>query len=137
MIVNAGGKNIYPGPIEDLLKTSLYIDQAVVVGEKRDYMTALIVPDMEQVRDFVKNHHIQAESEEELLNHPDIYKIFEKEIKGFSKKLPSHEKIRRFKLLNTEFTVESGELTPTLKVKRRVIEQRYSNEIAAMYQTGR
>lgn len=137
MIVNAGGKNVYPGPIEDLLKTSLYIDQAVVIGEKRDYMTALIVPDMDQVRDYAKNHRINVDSEEELLHHPDIYKIFEKEIKAFSKRLPSHEKIRRFKLLNTEFTVESGELTPTLKVKRRVIEKRYSEEIAAMYQNGR
>ena len=137
MIVNAGGKNIYPGPIEDLLKTSLYIDQAVVVGEKRDYMTALIVPDRDQLRDYARNHHVEVESEEDLLEHPDILKIFEKEIKGFSRKLPSHEKIRRFKLLNTEFTVESGELTPTLKVKRRVIEERYSDQIAAMYQTGR
>ncbi len=137
MIVNAGGKNVYPGPIEDLLKTSLYIDQAVVVGEKRDYMTALIVPGMDQVRDYARNHHIEAESDEELMNHPDIYKIFEKEIKGFSKKLPSHEKIRRFKLLNTEFTVESGELTPTLKVKRRIIEQRYADQIASMYQNDR
>ncbi len=137
MIVNSGGKNIYPGPIEDLLKTSVYIDQAVVVGEKQNYMTTLIVPDMEQLHRYAAEHQLKAGNDRELLDHPEIIGLYEHEIKRFSAQLPSHEKIRRFKLLNTEFTIESGELTPTLKIRRRIIEQRYAAEIAAMYESER
>lgn len=129
MIVNAGGKNIYPGPIEDMFKTSPWIDQLVVVGEKRSFMGAIIVPDFEAVEKYAKHKSITYSTIEELLTHQSIHNLFSKEVRSFSKELASHEKIRDFRLVANEFTVETGELTPTLKVKRRIIEAKYGNLI--------
>lgn len=133
MIVNAGGKNIYPGPLEDMFKSSKWIDQLVVVGEKQSYMAALIVPDFDAIKQYAGQHNIEYESVEELIDHESIVNIFSKEVRSFSKELASHEKIRDFRLLPSEFTVETGELTPTLKVKRRVIEDKYGDLIEDIF----
>ncbi len=133
MIVNAGGKNIYPGPIEDMFKTSKWIDQLVVVGEKQAYMAALIVPDFETLESYAKQNNISYSDMDELLKHESIINLFSKEIRSFSKELASHEKIRDFRLLPSEFTVETGELTPTLKVKRRIIEDKYGHLIEDIF----
>ncbi|WP_234571376.1 AMP-dependent synthetase/ligase [Rhodohalobacter sp. 614A] len=126
MIVNAGGKNIYPGPIEDMFKTSPWIDQLVVIGEKKTFMAAIIVPDFEALEKYAKQENIEYSNIEELLQKESIQNIYSKEIREFSKELASHEKIRDFRLVANEFTVETGELTPTLKVKRRIIEEKYA-----------
>ncbi|MEX0771132.1 MAG: long-chain fatty acid--CoA ligase [Balneolaceae bacterium] len=137
MIVNAGGKNIYPGPIEDLFKTSKWVDQLVVVGERKTYMAALIVPDFESLEKYADRKEIEYQSVDELISNESILNLYKKEIREFSRELASHEKIRDFRLLSDEFTVESGELTPTLKVKRRVIEQKYGNLIEDIYKDDR
>lgn len=129
MIVNAGGKNIYPGPIEDLFKTSKWIDQLVVVGERQPYMAALIVPDFEVLEKHAEDEDIAYESIEELLGKEEIQNIYRHEIRSQSSELASHEKIRDFRLVPNEFTVESGELTPTLKIKRRIVEDKYGHLI--------
>ncbi|MFO7845917.1 MAG: long-chain fatty acid--CoA ligase [Balneolaceae bacterium] len=134
MIVNAGGKNIYPGPIEDLFKTSKWIDQLVVVGEKQPYMAALIVPDFETLESYARQNDITYSSIGQLLEKETTINLFSKEVRSFSKELASHEKIRDFRLLENEFSVETGELTPTLKVKRRVIEDKYGPLIEQMFQ---
>lgn len=133
MIVNAGGKNIYPGPIEDMFKTSKWIDQLVVVGERQPFMAALIVPSFDAIEKHAKENGINYNSMEELVRKEDIQSIFKKEIRSYSKELASHEKIRDFRLVANEFSVESGELTPTLKVKRRVIEDKYGHLIQSMF----
>ncbi|MEX0660872.1 MAG: long-chain fatty acid--CoA ligase [Balneolaceae bacterium] len=133
MIVNAGGKNIYPGPIEDLFKSSKWVDQMVVVGENKTYMAALIVPDFEALETYAHQNDIQYSDMKDLLNHESILNLFSKEIRSFSKELASYEKVRDFRLLANEFTVETGELTPTLKVKRRVIEDKYGDLIADIF----
>ncbi|MCC5942618.1 MAG: long-chain fatty acid--CoA ligase [Balneolaceae bacterium] len=133
MIVNAGGKNIYPGPIEDMFKTSPWIDQLVVVGERRSYMAALIVPDFEALQKYAKQNDITFKNNEELIANESIKNLYSKEIRTFSKELASHEKIRDFRLIPTEFTVETGELTPTLKVKRRVVEDKYGDLIEDIF----
>src|SRR6056297_1607335 len=133
MIVNAGGKNIYPGPIEDMFKTSKWIDQLVVVGEKQAYMAALIVPDFEAVEKHARQNDISYSNTEELLEHDSIKNLYSKEVRSFSKELASHEKIRDFRLLAQEFSVETGELTPTLKVKRRVIEDKFGHLIEDIF----
>ena len=133
MIVNAGGKNIYPGPIEDMFKTSKWIDQLVVVGERQAYMGALIVPDFEALEAHAKENDISYDSMESLITHDDIQSIYRKEVRSYSKELASHEKIRDFRLVPNEFTVETGELTPTLKVKRRIIEDKYGHLIEDIF----
>jgi long-chain acyl-CoA synthetase len=134
MIVNAGGKNIYPGPIEDMFKTSQWIDQLVVVGEKRSYMAALIVPNFEALEKYAKDYDIKYSDMEGLLQHESIQNLYNKEIRSFSKELASHEKLRDFRLIANEFTVETGELTPTLKVKRRIIEDKYGHLIEDIFE---
>ena len=129
MIVNAGGKNIYPGPIEETFKTSKWVDQLVVVGENQPFMAALIVPDFEAIETYAKQNDIQYSDIEELIEHESIVNLFSKEVRSVSRDLASHEKIRDFRLVPNEFTVETGELTPTLKVKRRVIEEKYEHLI--------
>ncbi len=133
MIVNAGGKNIYPGPIEDMFKTSKWIDQIVIVGEGQAYMAALIVPDFEALAKFAKEQGLQASTNRELIELVEVKEIYKKEMRSFSKELASHEKVRDFRLLDEEFTVDSGEITPTMKVKRRVISKKYATQIADIY----
>jgi long-chain acyl-CoA synthetase len=129
MIVNAGGKNIYPGPIEDLFKTSKWIDQLVVVGERQPYMAALIVPDFEALEEHAEEEGIEYDSIEDLIQKDEVQKIYSKEVRSHSKDLASHEKIRDFRIVPNEFTVETGELTPTLKIKRRIVEDKYGHLI--------
>ncbi|MDZ7807204.1 MAG: long-chain fatty acid--CoA ligase [Gracilimonas sp.] len=133
MIVNAGGKNIYPGPIEDLFKTSKWIDQIVVVGEAQNYMAAIIVPDFEAVEKWAKEQGLTFKSNEDLIELEEVKDIYKKELRAFSKELASHEKVRDFRLVATEFTVETGEITPTLKVKRRVIADKYGHLIENIF----
>jgi long-chain acyl-CoA synthetase len=133
MIVNAGGKNIYPGPIEDMFKTSSLIDQLVVVGEKRSFMAALIVPDFEALEKRAQDDQIDYRDLEDLIEKEEIQSLFRKEMKSFSSELASHEKIRDFRLISSEFSVETGELTPTLKVKRRIIEDKYADLIEEIF----
>ncbi len=133
MIVNAGGKNIYPGPIEDMFKSSKWIDQLVVVGEAQNFMAALIVPDFDAIKKYARDNGIENGTIENLIQQEEILNLYKKEMRSFSKDLASHEKIRDFRLLPNEFTVETGEITPTLKVKRRVIAEKYADQIADIF----
>lgn len=133
MLVNAGGKNIYPGPIEDMFKSSKWIDQLVVVGEAQNFMAGLIVPDFDALKKFARENNLKNGTIEELLGHDEIKNIYKKEMREFSKELASHEKIRDFRLLQNEFTIETGEITPTMKVKRRVISEKYADQIADIF----
>jgi long-chain acyl-CoA synthetase len=133
MLVNAGGKNIYPGPIEDMLKSSAWVDQIVVLGEKQNYMAALIVPDLEVCKSYCRQNNLAFESDEEMINLKEIVAEVDKDLKVFNKKLASHEKIRKFRLISTPFGVETGELTPTMKIKRRVVSEKYSALIDDIY----
>lgn len=133
MIVNAGGKNIYPGPIEDLLKTIPYIDQAVLLGEKQNFMSALIVPDYDALKIWARHQSLPYTDERDLLSKPEVKSLFDKEIKQLSKSMASHEKIRDFRIIPEPFSIEGGEMTPTLKVKRRVIESKYADMIKDIY----
>lgn len=133
MLVNAGGKNIYPGPIEDMLKSSAWVDQIVVLGEKQNYMAALIVPDIEVCKSFCRQNNLAFNSDEDMINLKEILAEVDKDLKVFNKKLASHEKIRKFRLISTPFGIETGELTPTMKIKRRVISEKYSALIDDIY----
>jgi len=135
MIVNAGGKNIYPGPIEDMLKTIPYVEQAVLLGEKKNFVSALLVPDYEALKIWARHQNMPYENERELLDKPEVRALYEREIKELSKSLASHEKIRTFRLIPEPFSIEGGEMTPTLKVKRKVIESKYADLIKDIYST--
>lgn len=133
MMVSAGGKNIYPGPIEEQFKTVPWIDQIVVIGEGRDFLTALVVPNMEALKTYADTHGIAYKNETDLLKNEQIQELYHKEFRAYSKNASAPEKIRDFRLLAEPFTVENELLTPSLKAKRKAIEQRYAGLIEDMY----
>lgn len=129
----SGGKYVAPTPIENLFLGSKFIDQFVIIGDKRMFISALIVPDFEALREYADANRISYSSNEDLIKLKQIDEMMQKEFAQFQKKLASYEKVRKFTLLNKPFTIEAGEMTPSLKLKRNVIEARYSDLIEDMY----
>jgi len=127
LLVTSGGKNITPQPIENLLTSHGLISQAVVVGDGYPYAAVLLVPDFDQLA-----AEVEAPSQE-LIEHPRTREKIDRIVREVNGKLTEHERLRRWKLLDHELTVEAGELTPTLKIRRKVIAQRYAEQIASLY----
>lgn len=134
LFVSSGGKNIAPQPIESLFLQSKLIDQFVLVGDGRMFCTALIVPEFEILKEFAAAQAIPFTTENDLASNIDVRKLFQEEIDCLQKDLPHFERVRRFEVLPAALTVENGEITPTLKVRRKVVEQRYSGLIEKMYE---
>jgi long-chain acyl-CoA synthetase len=135
LIVNAYGKNIAPAPIENALKASRWISQAVVIGDRRQYLAALIVPDFDVLKGWAAAERIGGTLAEQL-HHPKLRAILEAEVQAVNEHLARYEQIRVWELVPTEFTLEGGELTPTLKVKRRVINVKYKAILDRLYAAG-
>lgn len=133
LFVSSGGKNIAPQPIENLFLASKYIDQFVLIGDGRMFLTALIVPEFEVLKEYARQNGILFSSDKDLARSASIKEMYRKEIEGIQKDLPAFERVRRFELLETALTVESGEITPTLKVKRKVVEEKFADLIERMY----
>jgi len=135
LIVSRGGKNIYPGPIEDEFKTQAWFDQMMVVGEDRPFLTALVVPDFESVRMKARDLGIQESefSDADLVNMDDVQSLFHSAFNAYNRNASAHEKIRNFHLIAEPFSVDQGTLTPTMKLKRKTITDRYEDEIDEMY----
>ncbi len=133
IIVTAGGKNIAPQPIEGLIKTNKYVSQAVVIGDKRKFPVVLIVPNWEQLERYAKIKQILWTDRAQLLTMPTIRAKMEKEVFGQLHGLAKFEMPKKLALLEHDFSIERGELTPTLKVKRRVIDKTYKGVIDALY----
>ncbi|MGE5437553.1 MAG: AMP-dependent synthetase/ligase, partial [Syntrophothermus sp.] len=129
----SGGKYIAPTPIENLFLASKYIDQFVLIGDRRMFLSALIVPDFESLKEYADSNKISYDNVQDLINKKEINILLEKEMGQFQKKLANFERIRKFTLLSKPFTLEEGEVTPSLKLKRKTIEERYSNLIEEMY----
>lgn len=129
----SNGKYIAPQAIETRLGEDKYIEQVAVIGDQRKYVTALIVPAFEALKDFAAKNRISYRSIEELLHDNRVVKMLEERIEKLQRGLASFEKIKKFTLLAHEFTMESGELTNTLKIRRPVINRNYAKEIDAMY----
>jgi long-chain acyl-CoA synthetase len=133
LLVTAGGKKVAPQPIENSIKTSPYVAEAVLVGDKRPYCVALIVPDFKALEAWAKAQGIATTSHDELLARPETIALYEKTIADATKELARFEKVKKFRLLDAEFTIESGELTPTLKVRRKIVNQKYGDAIESLY----
>lgn len=129
----SNGKYIAPQAIEMSVTSDPYIDQIAVIGDERKFVSALVVPNYALVEAYAKEQQIEYSSREELLKNPFIYKLIEAKIESHQQALAAFEKIKRFTLLPHPFSMESGELTDTLKLRRRVIVEHYAAEIDAMY----
>ena len=133
IIITAGGKNIAPQKIENKLKFSTYINDAIVIGDKRKFISAIIVLDEENVNKYARDHKIQYTSYADLATHPEIRKLVEHEVEAVNKELARVETVRKFTILDKRLYVEDGEVTPTMKVKRKFINEQYNDIIEAMY----
>jgi len=133
LIITSQGKNIAPQHIETLVGMDHYIEQIATIGDKRKYVTALIVPSFAALEEWAKENNIAFRSREDLVKNPDVIKFYEKRIADQSKELANYEKIKRFTLMPKEFTQDGGELTPTLKIKRKVVGEKYKDLIDSMY----
>jgi len=134
LIVTAGGKNISPQNIENTLSANLYIEQAVTIGEGKKYLSAIIVPNFIELASYAKSQGISFTGNEDLIEKPAIVKFYDEKIKELMKNYARVEQIRKYTLLPHEFSIETGELTPTLKLKRKVINEKYSPVIDGMYE---
>ena len=133
VIITAGGKNIAPQVIEGRLKSSLYIEQVALIGDRRKYLSSLIVPEFTELAKWAKKNGVTASDRVALINNEKIIALIDSEIKTLMQSFARVEQIRRFTLLPNDWTQDSGELTPSLKVKRHVIEEKYVEQIEAMY----
>ncbi|HPB81763.1 MAG TPA: long-chain fatty acid--CoA ligase [Spirochaetota bacterium] len=136
IIVTAGGKNISPQNIENSLKSSKFIEQVAIIGDRRKYLAALIIPSFEDVKKWAKANQVSFAGKGDLIEKSEVVELIGKEIEKYTKQFSRVEQIRKFKLLDAEWTQETEELTPTLKLKRRVIEKKYAREIESMYPQG-
>ena len=133
IIVTAGGKNIAPQPIENLAKTSNFVSQAVMLGDKRKYPIMLVVPNWDTVEKWARSQNISFGTRRDLLSLPQVQQKVEHEVGNKLAGLAHFEMPKKIALLEHDFSVERGELTPTLKVKRRVVDTQYKAQIDALY----
>ncbi|TDI95348.1 MAG: long-chain fatty acid--CoA ligase [Caldithrix sp.] len=133
LIVTSVGKKVAPQPIEKEIENARHIEQVLLIGEKRNFISALIVPDFENLIMFAKANKLNTEQPEELIKEQAVIDLIQKEVDGRQKHVSNYEKIRKFTLLPEAFTIESGLLTPTMKIKRKVVMEEFADLIEAMY----
>jgi len=133
IIITSGGKNIAPQPIESELKLDKYISQAMVYGDGRPYLVALLTPYIERLLELAQQENIHYFDVEDLVSNEKVLALFEERIAAVNERLPSYETIKKFALIPRDFSVDGGELTPTLKLKRKVIYQKYQDKIDRLY----
>jgi long-chain acyl-CoA synthetase len=133
LFVTSGGKNIAPHPIELELQAKRHIEQACLVGDGRKYISALIVPDFEELARYAKKKGITYASSSELVANEEIKALIKAEVDEVNGKLARYEQVKYFEILDAPFSEETGELTPTLKVKRKVVSEKFRGRIERMY----
>jgi long-chain acyl-CoA synthetase len=133
LIVTAGGKNIAPQPIEILARTSKFVSSAVMIGDRRPFPIMLVVPNSAQVKGWAGHKGLPDGDLEQLLGHPDVRQKIEREVRMTLRDLAQFEMPKKLLILPKDFTVEAGELTPTLKVRRRIVEEHNRPAIEALY----
>ncbi|MDT8273929.1 MAG: AMP-binding protein, partial [Desulfomonilia bacterium] len=133
LIITSGGKNVSPQNLENSLKASDFIEQVAIIGDNRNYLTALIVPAFEILEPWAKENEIAFSSRDELLRHEKVKSLFDEEIEKYMAEFARVEQIKKYTLMSQPWTQDTGELTPTLKVKRRIIINKFADVIDKMY----
>jgi long-chain acyl-CoA synthetase len=133
LIVTAGGKNVAPQRIERIMRTSHYISQVVAYGDKKKFVSALVTLDPEAMADWAAQNGMEQASIEQLSGHPEVVALIRDEVEERNGQLASFESVRKFHILPRDLTIEAGEMTPSLKIKRRVVVERYNTELEALY----
>ena len=134
LMKTSGGKYIAPQLIETMIGNDHYVDQVSVIGDLRQYVTAVIVPAFDALEEYARKNGIPFSSREELVAHPEIVRFYERRIAENTRELARYETVKKFRLLARPFTQEAGEMTPTMKLKRKVINEKYQDLIEKMYE---
>jgi len=133
LIVTSGGKKVAPQPIETRLKLIPYFDNVVLIGDHRNFISALIIPNYEALAAYAQKNGIGFEDPRELVSKPEIYELAMREIDQRTQDLSDFEKVKKLAFLDKQFSIDTGELTPTLKVRRFTIEKKYRTAIDQLY----
>jgi len=133
IIITAGGKNVTPSELENELKFSPYITDAVVIGDKRPYLTAIVMIDQDNVEKYAQDHDVPFSNYQSLTRSAEVQALIQSELDSVNKKFARVEQIKKFFLLETQLSAEDEELTPTMKLKRKLVEKKYAAQIEAMY----
>ncbi len=133
IIVTAGGKNVAPQPIENRLKQSPWVDNAVLIGDRRPFIVALFSPNLEALAAFARDEGLPAADVGTLVTCPEVIALYDAVVQEVNQDLARYEQIRKFRVLPVQLSIESGHLTPTVKIKRRVVEKDFANLIEEMY----
>jgi long-chain acyl-CoA synthetase len=136
MFKTSSGKYIAPQAIENLLKESFFIEQAMVVGENEKFASALLLPNFEYLHMWANNHRLPFRDNQELISLPAVFKLYQKQVNEVNNGLGSHEQLKRFKLVWEDWNACSGELSPTLKLRRRVLYHKYASQLREIYSYG-
>lgn len=133
LIITAGGKNIAPQRIERILRTSRYISQAMAFGDRKKYVTALVTLNPEHILPWAKAQNIEFNNVEELAQHPKVLALINEEVEEKNKQLASFESVKQVRIVPKDFSIDGGELTPSMKLKRKVVTERYRGLLEEMY----
>jgi long-chain acyl-CoA synthetase len=133
---NSAGKYVAPQPIENKLKESFFIEQAMVVGENEKFVSALIVPSFEYLHNWASLHKVNYRDNEELISKPEVVSRIQKEINEVNQNLAAHEQIKRFRLVKDEWSTATGELSPTLKLRRNIVYEKYDHILQEIFGHG-
>jgi long-chain acyl-CoA synthetase len=136
LIITSGGKNISPQNVENALLTSAFVEQLAVIGDKRKYLTALIVPSYPALESWARQNNVAFTGRKDLISKDEVRQLFETEVGQCVKDFAPIEQVKKFTLLDTEWSQDTGELTPTMKLKRKIITQKYAAQIESMYPPG-
>ena len=133
LIVTSGGKNIAPAPLENALITSVYIEQVVAIGDKRNFISALITPNFEALEGYLKSKGHDGLSTSEMVSHPDTLELYNSEVEERMVDFAQYEKIKKFTVCDRLFELEKNELTPSLKIRRKAVNENFKDVIDLMY----
>lgn len=133
MIVTSGGKNIWPETIENTLNSDKYITSSMIIGHKKKFVSALIFPDWQEIKTFLEKSNLSNQSPEKLCHEPIVIEKIKERIDKINDNLNDYEKIKKFTVIPNDFSQERDELTPTLKLRRHIVERHYLKEIESMY----
>ena len=133
ILVTSGGKNVAPAPMENALTNSPFIEQVVVIGDNRNFISALIVPTQEAVENELSAQGKSVSGSEIMSDHPDVKELLQKEVDEVMEGFSNYERVKEFAILPRLFTIEDGELTPTLKVVRKVVLDHFSAPVEKIY----
>jgi long-chain acyl-CoA synthetase len=133
ILVTSAGKNVAPAPIENALVTSPFIEQSVVIGDKRNFISALVVPAFEAVENYLSEQGISTSSNKEIAEKPEVKSLLQNEMNKAMEKFSNYERVKEFIIIDRLLTLENGELTPTLKVVRKVVLDNFSDRIEQIY----